>query len=197
MKERLEFDTAYKVLKDTGYSEVDITDKNLNEYVYSGIFHGFNVTNAPDENYVEIIVIRHNETWVIQECKNYIGEVLLRTFKSGVWTQWDKLDKTNSSCEGNHDVIIVERPHTHRLASENEAGFMSPEDKRKLNALTESESNGGGIPEADLSKILQTIDNLQRTKSDINHNHDNRYLTIISSQEPTRENYIGKIWIQI
>ena len=198
---RIKFDVRYKELSSLGYKAEDISNKDLNDMMYSGIFYGFNIGNSPDENYVEIIVTRHSDTWIVQECKDYIDRIYLRSYKNGMWSGWTQLIVEHDCDNPNTEVIIVERPHTHAVATPQSDGFMSAADKRKLDALTDQGTSDGSDHrhleyEQDIADINDRITELDKQKSNIDHNHDERYIPVFSSIRPSTQDVAGQVWIE-
>lgn len=199
---RIKFDVRYKELTSLGYKAEDISNRDLNDMISSGIFYGFNIGNAPDENYVEIIVTRHSDTWIVQECKDYIDRIYLRSFKNGKWDGWTQLIVSHDCDNPNTEVIIVERPHTHPVATPQNDGFMSAADKRKLDALDANGGSGDGSDhrhlqyEEDISELNNKVADLEKNKADLNHNHDDRYIPVFSPIRPSTQTVVGQIWIE-
>lgn len=200
---RMKFDVRYKGLLEAGYNTIDISNKNLNDLMYSGIYKGFNIDNAPDLNYTEVIITRHNESWIVQECKDYIDTIYLRSYKNGDWSEWNELEAIPTCDETDKEVIIVERPHTHPLATLQTDGFMSASDKQKLDALQIDIGDGGFIvPEHSHEQFEQAlrifeerISALEKSSEEVNL--DERYLLSYSANKPTHHNIVGQVWIDV
>ena len=47
---RIKFDVRYNGLLSMGYEAKDISNRDLDEMMFSGVFYGFNILNAPDMN---------------------------------------------------------------------------------------------------------------------------------------------------
>lgn len=189
------FEVKYKGLLSLGYEAKDISNMDLDEIIYSGAYYGYNIINAPDINYIQAIVTRHNEDWIVQECKDYLDKIHLRAFKKGEWSKWTELSQPHNCDEPDKEIIIVERPHSHPIATPQNAGFMSSDDKKKLNALTSDFVDLNF--EQRLNSIEKNINDLESSKADITHNHDDTYLPAFSYQRPSYQNKRGQIWIHL
>lgn len=193
---RVKFDVRYNGLLSMGYEARDISNRDLDDMMYSGVFYGYNIINAPDINYVQTIITRHNESWVVQECKDYLDRTYLRSFKDNSWGDWTELIASREEGDPDKEFIIVERPHSHQLATPQNAGFMSAEDKAKLDALTINGGNTNEAYEEKLEELDIRVNKLDLLKADKEHNHDDVYLPAFSSQRPTAKK-AGQVWIQI
>ena len=200
---RTKFSVRYKELIDVGYLSMDISNKDLDDMRYSGIYYGFNIENAPDMNYTQVIVTRHNESWIVQECKDYIDTIYLRSFKDGEWSKWTELVATPRCDEADKEVIIVERPHTHALATPQTEGFMSASDKAKIDALNIDVEDGSFFPdhihneyEEALRAFEERMSTLEKTQID-EVRLDERYLPVYSANKPTHHNAVGQVWIDL
>lgn len=193
---RVKFDVRYTGLLSMGYEAEDISNRDLDDMMYSGVFYGYNIINAPDINYIQTIITRHNESWVVQECKDYLDRIYLRSYKNGVWGEWTELVVTHNCNEPDKEFIIVERPHSHPLATPQSAGFMSAEDKAKLDSLVANEGNTNEEYEQKLEELDARIDELDILKADKEHNHDDVYIPAFSSERPSPKKK-GQVWIQI
>lgn len=201
---RTKFDVRYKSLLGKGYKSTDISNKDLDDMRYSGIFYGFNLENAPDANYTQVIITRHNENWIVQECKDYVDTIYLRSYKNGKWSSWTVLAAVPNCDEPNKEYIIVERPHTHALATPQTEGFMSASDKAKLDAFhIGEEGDKFFLPEHvhdEYENALKVFEErmtaLEEMQFDIAE-MDARYLPIYSSSKPTHHNIAGQIWIDL
>lgn len=194
---RVKFDVRYDGLLSMGYEAKDISNRDLDEMMYSGVFYGYNIVNAPDINYVQAIITRHNESWVVQECKDYLDRIYLRSYKDGTWGGWTELVVTHDCDEPDKEFIIVERPHSHPLATPQSAGFMSPEDKAKLDALSLDGSFENPEVENRLDILEDQVTQLDILKADKDHNHDSVYIPAFSSTRPSNHKVKGQVWIQI
>lgn len=194
---RVKFDVRYDGLLSMGYEAKDISNRDLDEMMYSGVFYGYNIVNAPDINYVQAIITRHNESWVVQECKDYLDRIYLRSYKDGTWGGWTELVVTHDCDEPDKEFIIVERPHSHPLATPQSAGFMSPEDKAKLDALSLDGSFENPEVENRLDILEDQVTQLDILKADKDHNHDSVYIPAFSSTRPYNHKVKGQVWIQI
>lgn len=184
-----------------GYQIQDISYRDLDEYLYSGVYSGFNIDNAPDVNHTQAIVTRHNESWIVQECKNYIDRIFLRSFKNDMWSKWTELILKPDDCDKpDHEVIVIERPHTHPVATPQNHGLMSAEDKTKLDLLSvdgmNPENHIHEQYEEQLEELTIVTKELNKNKADIEHEHDERYINVISSELPTIHKINGQVWIQ-
>lgn len=193
---RVKFDVRYNGLLSMGYEARDISNRDLDNMMYSGVFYGYNIVNAPDINYIQTIITRHNESWVVQECKDYLDRIYLRSFKDDSWGDWTELVAAREEGEPDKEFIIVERPHSHQLATPQNAGFMSAEDKAKLDALTLDDNNRNEEYEQKLEELDIRINELDLLKADKEHNHDDVYLPAFSSQRP-KPTKVGQVWIQL
>lgn len=193
---RVKFDVRYNGLLSMGYEARDISNRDLDNMMYSGVFYGYNIVNAPDINYIQTIITRHNESWVVQECKDYLDRIYLRSFKDDSWGDWTELVATREEGEPDKEFIIVERPHSHQLATPQNAGFMSAEDKAKLDALTLNDNNTNEEYEQKLEELDIRVNKLDLLKADKEHNHDDVYLPAFSSQRPNPTK-VGQVWIQL
>lgn len=200
---RTKFSVRYKGLLDAGYPVMDISNKDLDDMRYSGVYYGFNIENAPDMNYTQVIVTRHNENWIVQECKDYIDTIYLRSYKDGEWSKWTELVVVPSCDEPDKEIIIVERPHTHALATPQTEGFMSASDKAKLDALNIDVEDGSFFPdhihdeyEEALRAFEERMTTLEKTQIDVAQ-LDDRYLPIYSANKPTHHSIAGQVWINL
>lgn len=202
---RKKFDIRYKELSAVYSVSIDISSKDLNDIKSSGIYHGFNVINSPDEYYVSIIVTKHNESWIVQEAKNYIDKIFLRSFKNDSWGEWKEI-VTEFNCDNpDKEYIIVERPHTHGNATSEHAGFMSPQDKQKLDSI-DLEDGGISIKPGDhfhkeyedkMDNLSNSIRDLELNKSNKDHEHDERYIPAYSKETPDYQSIYGQVWIEL
>ena len=199
---RVKVDVRYNGLLSMGYEAKDISNRDLDEMMFSGVFYGFNILNAPDINYVQITVTRHNDSWIVQECKDYIDRIYLRSYKDGTWGNWTELVVSHSCDEPDKEFIIVERPHSHALATPQSDGFMSAEDKAKLDKI----GSDGSIKPAEhihpeyeegINDLNEKISNLEESKASVDHRHDIRYIHAVSSIRPTGHTQVVQVWIQI
>lgn len=199
---RMKFNVRYDGLLSMGYEAKDISNKDLNDMIYGGVFYGYNIINAPDINYIQVIITRHNESWIVQECQDYLDRIYLRSYKDGSWGGWTELVVSHNCNEPDKEFIIVERPHSHPLATPQSAGFMSAEDKAKLDRI----SADGTIKPGDhiheeyeekFNSIDAQINELDILKADKEHDHDDIYIPAFSSIKPTNQNIRGQVWIEI
>lgn len=194
---RVKFDVRYDGLLSMGYEAKDISNRDLDNMMYSGVFYGYNIVNAPDINYVQTIITRHNESWVVQECKDYLDRIYLRSYKDNEWSGWTELVVAHDCDEPDKEFIIVERPHSHQLATPQTAGFMSPEDKAKLDALSlDGDTNYQEIEER-VVVLEDQVTQLDILKAEKDHNHDSVYIPAFSSSRPLNHKIKGQVWIQI
>lgn len=200
---RIKFDIRYKGLLSMGYEAVDISNKDLDDMVFSGVFEGFNIGNAPDMNFTQCIVTRHNANWIVQECKDYIDRIFLRSYKDEEWSGWTELVVKPHSCDNpDQEIIVVERPHSHGIATPQAHGFMAAEDKAKLDSIVIEDGNivpGQHEHEDYIQQINDLRDKtieIEQKKADTDHNHDERYIPVLSESKPTHQNVVGQVWIQ-
>lgn len=199
---RMKFDVRYDGLLSMGYEAKDISNRDLDDLMFSGVFYGYNIINAPDINYIQAIITRHNESWIVQECKDYLDRIYLRSYKDGVWGGWTELVVAHNCNEPDKEFIIVERPHSHPIATPQSAGFISAEDKAKLDRISQ---DGTIVPgdhihaeyEERFDNIEAQVNNLDILKADKEHNHDDVYIPAFSSIRPTNQNIRGQVWIEI
>lgn len=194
---RVKFDVRYDGLLSMGYEARDISNRDLDDMMYSGVFYGYNILNAPDINYVQTIITRHNESWVVQECKDYLDRIYLRSYKDNEWSRWTELVVAHNCEEPDKEFIIVERPHSHQLATPQSAGFMSPEDKAKLDALSLDMDGNYHEIEKKVVVLEDQVTQLDILKAEKDHNHDSVYIPAFSSSRPSNHNKRGQVWIQI
>lgn len=199
---RVKFDVRYNNLLSMGYEAKNISNRDLDDMMFSGLFYGFNIINAPDMNHVQAIITRHNESWIVQECKDYIDRIYVRSYRDGIWGGWTELVVAHDCNEPDKEYIIVERPHTHALATPQNDGFMSAEDKAKLDQISLDGIIKPGEHthpeyEEDINSLKQQVNNLEDSKADIDHNHDERYIPAFSTIRPTGHTQVGQVWIQI
>lgn len=199
---REKFDVRYNKLLSMGYEAKNISNRDLDDMMFSGLFYGFNILNAPDVNYIQAIITRHNESWIVQECKDYIDRIYVRSFKDGNWGNWTELVVAHDCNEPDKEFIIVERPHTHALATPQSDGFMSAEDKAKLDQISFDGTIKPGEHthpeyEQDINSLNDKIIKLEDSKANIDHNHDERYIPAFSTTKPTGHSKVGQVWIQI
>ena len=199
---RMKFDVRYDGLLSMGYEAKDISNRDLDNLMYSGVFYGYNILNAPDINYIQVIITRHNESWVVQECKDYLDKIYLRSYKNGTWGKWTELDVPHQCNEPDKEFVIVERPHSHPIATPQSIGFMSAEDKAKLDQISK---NGTITPgehvhteyEKRFDNIEAQVNQLDILKADKEHNHNNVYIPAFSSERPTNQSIRGQVWIEL
>lgn len=194
---RVKFDVRYDGLLSMGYEAKDISNRDLDNMMYSGVFYGYNIVNAPDINYVQTIITRHNESWVVQECKDYLDRIYLRSYKDNEWSGWTELVVAHDCDEPDKEFIIVERPHSHQLATPQTAGFMSPEDKAKLDALSLNGDTNYQEIEDRVIVLEDQVTQLDILKAEKDHNHDSVYIPAFSSNRPSNHKIKGQVWIQI
>lgn len=198
------FDVRYKSLLEKGYKSIDISNKDLDDMKYSGIFYGFNLENAPDANYTQVIITRHNENWIVQECKDYIDTVYLRSYKDGKWSNWTELVAVPSCDQPDKEYIIVERPHTHALATPQTEGFMSASDKAKLDAFNIDVEDGSFVlpdhSHEEYEQALRIFEERMAALEEVQfvmEDADKRYLPAYSANKPTHHNIAGQVWIDL
>lgn len=205
---KTKFDVRYKNLLLTGYEIVrDISNKDLDDMKYSGAYYGFNIINAPDENYSQIIITRHNENWVVQECKDYIDRIYLRSYKDNEWSNWTQLEVAHDCDEPDKEFIIVERPHTHALSTPQSHGFMSAQDKAKLDAFSINLDENYEIIVPDhvhqdyeerFLTFLNKLEELEDRQLECRKEAlDARYIPVLSYGKPAHHDTIGQVWIDI
>lgn len=198
------FDIRFSLLSKTQVIK-DISYKELDDIKYTGIYEGFEVISAPDEGYVQIIVTKHSETWVVQECKNYVDKLFLRSYKNGRWNKWTEIEPELDEGEPDKEFIVVDRPHSHATASNSNDGFMSKTDKANLNFIVSYlkdhglDMGGDGLPpiQETIDELKANVTELSETKADINHDHDKKYIPTISNLAPSDHSTKGQVWIQV
>lgn len=201
---RAKFDIRYKGLLEAGYDVIDISYKDLDDMRYSGVYKGFNVDNAPDINYIEVIITRHNECWIVQECKDYIDTIYLRSYKDGEWSNWTELEVVPSCDEPDKEIIIVERPHSHPLATPQTDGFMSASDKAIIDAISINlDEDGSFFPDHTHQEYEQALREFERRMTALEQTQidqellDGRYVPIYSAIKPTHHDTVGQVWIDL
>lgn len=202
MSQQQKFDIRYRGLVDIGYEAKDISNRDLDDMKYSGVFYGFNVISAPDINFMQIIITRHNSSWIVQEAKDYVDRIYLRSFKNNTWSEWELLEQAHDCDQPDKEIIIIERPHTHALATPQNHGFMSADHAAKLEKISiDGEIKPGDHEHPELEeKILEVetkINEVNSLKADKEHEHDERYIPAFSSSQPTNQSVVGQVWIEI
>ena len=196
------FDIRYENLLRIGYSVIDISGKVLDDMLLSGIYEGYDIINAPSEFFNKIIVTRHNENWIVQEAKDITDRVFLRSFRNKEWSTWQEIV---SNYERDKEIIVVNKPHTHQIASQVIDVFMSSLDKAKLDVLDDVlgiNIDNGTISNMDLSNISlyeERITNLENNQARIIEEGllDERYLPCFSKDKPTHQHIAGQVWIYL
>lgn len=188
-----------------GYSKIDISHKDLDDIVHSGAYFGYNILNAPDINYTEVIVNRHHEGWIVQEVKDYTDSVHLRSRKNGIWGEFDLIEIGKDNDCGNDcnpEIVVVERPHSHPVATHQTDGFISYQDKRKLDYFKfDDEGNIILSPhnhldyEEKLEELAEQTLMLNEQKADKEHSHE-ELLPIVSHKQPANHFTNGQVWIE-
>lgn len=199
----IKFDIRFSLLSKSE-SIKDISYKKLNDIKTAGIYDGFNIEDAPDENYIQVIVTKHSETWIVQECKTYLDNLLLRSFKNGIWSKWTEITPSPDDDNSDKEYIVIDRPHSHQNASSSNVGFMSKTDKSNLDFIVSYLKDNGLDLGGDAPPLYETIEGLKAdvetlssTKAEVNHNHDKAYVPRISNEAPLDHDVTGQVWIQV
>ncbi len=75
-----------------GGTAKDISNQNLNNYINSGFYRGYNMANAPTDDWYYIEVIQHASTWVLQIATRLHTDLrFFRRNSSGTWQAWKKI----------------------------------------------------------------------------------------------------------
>lgn len=121
----------------------DISGRDLNEILTTGSYEGIGCINAPISGFIKLIVTHHTDSWVVQECEISNGDIYLRAYQNGKWYEWQMLDLSDDNDgEGVGITIqVVDRPHTHDIATAQTKGFMSNIDKIKLDTIDDRANN--------------------------------------------------------
>lgn len=137
-----DFRLRFMALQVDGVSK-DISDRDLNEILTAGSYEGINCTNAPVKGFIKLVVTHHTNSWIVQECEISNGDIYLRAYQNGIWHAWQKLDlDDDNGGEGPGITIqVVDRPHTHEVATSETKGFMSNIDKIKLDGIDDRANN--------------------------------------------------------
>lgn len=136
------FRLRFSMLQANGESK-DISDRDLNEILLAGSYEGINCINAPVKGYIKLIVTHHTNSWIVQECEVSNGDIYLRAYQNGIWHPWQLLDlNDDNGGEGPGITIqVVDRPHTHDVATTQTKGFISNIDKIKLDGIDDRANN--------------------------------------------------------
>lgn len=98
----------------------NISGYNLNSLVSDGIYDGVNFMNAPNASqdwfYVEVLRFSANEAYAYQRAEGLLPEdgPYVRTYKSGNWTDWQRLARSTASAStiiGNGVTTIFSVTH--------------------------------------------------------------------------------------
>lgn len=142
MTNRAFFNEKYRtVLAQLGKTEVpDISQADLNTITKTGSYSGINCTNTPnnDKRFIKLIVTKHTSDWIVQEVLTADDEIYLRALQGGIWYDWQELDvnNNNGTSQGPGVTIeVLEKPYNHPLATEQSNGYMSKDDKYKLDRI--------------------------------------------------------------
>lgn len=139
---RSDFRLRYIAMQADGGSK-DISDRDLNEILTAGSYEGINCINSPVKGFIKLIVTFHTNSWIVQECEASNGDIYLRAYQNNIWYDWQKLDlEDDNDGEGVGITIqVVDRPHTHDVATSETKGFMSNIDKIKLDGIDDRANN--------------------------------------------------------
>lgn len=165
-------------------SEVlDISGRDLNEILTTGAYGGVNCTNVPAEGYIQLIVTKHTNSWVVQEVMALNKDIHLRAYQNGIWYRWNRIDlNEDNDYQGSVTIEVVERPHTHPNATAESKGFMSNTDKIKLDAI-ETGANNYVHPQTHPADIIRESETKKFVSSEQISKWDNYRLEIDSSLE--------------
>lgn len=181
------FDLRYSTLSSNGRSVIDITGKDLNDILTSGAYSGTNCYNSPvsSEMMIELIVTKHSNDWIVQEVKVSEKKIYLRAWQNKKWTNWDLIDVQEVvNNTGSFVIEVVDRPHSHTYATHSTGGFMSPDDKTKLDSLggnisaefVDETSNKNFVTEEEkeqiklIANLVKTVAELKQELEDIKNN---------------------------
>lgn len=157
---------------------IDISGRDLDDILVTGYYGGLNCFNGPTTGYIELIVTHHAPNWIVQECLTQKKDIFLRAYQNGKWYDWEILDLTNDN-NGNGPGItieIVDRPHVHFNVTQSVAGFMSPSDKIKLDAIPQNSNNYIHPDEHSANMIVETSDKKFVSKELMKKINDNELL---------------------
>ena len=149
MNSRMEdFERRYRELLDRARKKEvpDISNQDLNNIIKTGSYSGLYCSNTPnqDPRFVRLIVTNHTNDWTVQEVITADEEIYLRAHQGNIWYEWKILDleDENATSVGlGITVEVIERTIKHPNATEQESGFMSAEDKQKLNQIADRANN--------------------------------------------------------
>lgn len=181
------FDLRYSTLSSNGRSVIDITGKDLNNILTSGAYSGTNCYNSPisPEIKIELIVTKHSNDWIVQEVKVSEKKIYLRAWQNKKWTNWDLIDVQEVvNNTGSFVIEVVDRPHSHVYATSLNGGFMSPDDKIKLDSLggnisaefVDETLNRNFVTETEkeqiklIADLVKTVADLKQELEDIKNN---------------------------
>lgn len=185
-------------IKTVGDDIPNITGEDLNDYWEEGAYQGNNLVNAPNNEFLKIVVIKHSKDWFVQQAMNPAQVMWLRAKRGDGSTEediteWKEVDFGDGSEQGKVEVTIIEQPASHPLASKNGHGYMSKTDYVKLYNIDE-EANKYIHPEFHSPDIIAQ-DELNRfttdkekegwdKKADGDHNHDETYASKNHTHRP-------------
>lgn len=176
---RVVFNERYKnILDQLGKSEVpDISQADLNTITKTGSYSGVACTNTPnnDKRFIKLIVTKHTSDWIVQEVLTADDEIYLRAFQGGQWYEWQELDLDgNGTSEGPGITIeVIERPYNHPLATEQSNGYMSKDDKYKIDRV-EDRANYYLHPDTHPAYMITEEDDKQFVSSTEKANWDSK-----------------------
>lgn len=186
MNNKIVFNERYKnALDQTGNTEVpDISQADLDTITKSGSYSGVNCSNTPnnDKRFIKLIVTKHTNDWIVQEVLTADDEIYLRALQGGQWYDWQELhlDEDGTSVGPGITIEVIERPYNHPIATEQNNGYMSKDDKYKIDRI-ESKANLYIHPDSHPAYMITEEDNKQfvssvekitwNSKANSNHTH--------------------------
>lgn len=79
-----------------GTMAIDISNKDLNNYITTGFFRGYSMSNAPSSNWFYIEVIGHDPSWTLQIANDFFNNLMYyRRKNNGTWQSWIRLASTS------------------------------------------------------------------------------------------------------
>lgn len=178
-------------IRTVGDNIPNITGEDLNDYWEEGAYQGNNLINAPTNEHLKIVIIKHSEDWIVQQALTPAQVMWLRA-KRGKGTldditDWKEVDFGDGSEQGKVEVTIIEKPASHPLASRHGHGYMSKDNWIKLDGIDEDANNymhpeyhsPDIIAQDELNRFVTDVEKEGwNDKSDVDHNHDEAYSSI-------------------
>lgn len=136
-------DNKINVVNNLPDSVKDISYTDLNKLLKTGNYYGSHLKHAPNgsDDFFNISVTKHTNDWIVQEAILSDQNIYLRAIQGGIWYDWELVHFNNNESSKTVTVKIVETAISHPLASEVSNGYMSSEDKYKLDRIEPNANN--------------------------------------------------------